>query len=312
MARPDDHNARIDRMEQDGLLTASQAQRLRDSLHPPPPHDDQEVRKLRFPKSLAGGLLIIALFALLVFGVLVPEGAAPPVQDVAKTLNQPGGVGEMNTTLSKIIAIAVLLIVPLLAWVWMHNSLVAKEEKVFEAWAQTESNYQRRADLIPALVDSVSRFIRHEAETLTTVTAERSQANERLTETVDQLIRAQEEVSEILRAEPKSLLGDEEKLARLYAGQASVGRGLGSLFAVAESYPELRSADQFLELQAQLEGTENRINVARIRFNDAVGDFNATMRKLPWSLIASAGNFQRKAYFQSDEEAKSAPELKFE
>ncbi len=90
-----------------------------------------------------------------------------------------------------------------------------------------------------------------------------------------------------------------------------MGRSVGNLFAVVEAYPELRSADQFLELQAQLEGTENRINVARQRFNDAVGDFNGTMRKLPWSLVASVGSFQRKAYFRSDEEARRAPALDF-
>ncbi|MDN3722348.1 LemA family protein [Roseibium salinum] len=78
---------------------------------------------------------------------------------------------------------------------------------------------------------------------------------------------------------------------------------------MAENYPELKSSDQFLELQAQLEGTENRINVARMRFNDAVGAFNEKMRMLPWSVVASAGNFQRKAYFRSDEEAKDAPGL---
>ena len=83
------------------------------------------------------------------------------------------------------------------------------------------------------------------------------------------------------------------------------------LFGVMESYPELRSSDQFLELQAQLEGTENRINVARMRFNDAVRDYNAAIRRLPASLIAHAGSFQRKAYFQSDEEARDAPDLEF-
>ena len=82
--------------------------------------------------------------------------------------------------------------------------------------------------------------------------------------------------------------------------------------ATAEDYPELKSGDQFLELQAQLEGTENRINVARIRFNEAVADFNAAMRRLPGSLIASVGGFQRKAYFRSDEESSDAPELAFD
>ena len=86
---------------------------------------------------------------------------------------------------------------------------------------------------------------------------------------------------------------------------------MGGIVAVAESYPELRSSDQFLELQAQLEGTENRINVARLRFNDAVGDYNATLRHLPWNLIGALGSFRRKAYFRSAEEAQDAPDLNF-
>ena len=217
----------------------------------------------------------------------------------------------MNSAVSRLIGIAILLTVPLLIWAWMHNSLVAKEESVFEAWAQTESNYQRRADLVPALVESVSRYLKHESETLTSVTAERGQATARLAKAVDELIDAQNEATKALRAQTDTLIEDEEMLAKLFARQMTVGRSVGNLFAVAEAYPELRSADQFLELQAQLEGTENRINVARMRFNDAVGEFNGTMRKLPWNLVAGAGNFQRKAYFQSEEEARRAPELKF-
>jgi LemA protein len=217
----------------------------------------------------------------------------------------------MNATVSKFVGVAIFLIIPLLAWVWMHNSLVAKEEGVFEAWAQAESNYQRRADLVPALVDSVSRFIQHESETLASVTAERGQAANRLAEAVDELIRTQKEAAEILQAEPETLIEDEEKLAQLFARQTAVDRSVGNLFAVAESYPQLLSADQFLELQAQLEGTENRINVARMRFNDAVADFNSTVRKLPWNLVAGAGSFQRKAYFQSEPEARDAPGLGF-
>ena len=127
----------------------------------------------------------------------------------------------------------------------------------------------------------------------------------------DELIKTQKDAAEVLRSDPERLVQDQQMLAQLFAGQASVGRSVGNLFAVVEAYPDLRSGDQFLELQAQLEGTENRINVARQRFNDAVGDFNGTMRKLPWSLVASTGNFQRKAYFQSEQDARRAPELNF-
>ena len=218
----------------------------------------------------------------------------------------------MNRTFSTLLAVALLIVVPLLIWTFLHNALVAKEEKVFEAWAQTESNFQRRADLIPALIETVSRYLRHESETLTAVTRGRAEASEKLAGAMDALIRAQQGAAEILREKGAALIEDEALLRRLYEAQAAVGRDMGGLFAVAEAYPELRSSDQFLELQAQLEGTENRINVARMRFNDAVRDYNGTMRMLPWNLVAGLGSFQRKAYFRSEEEARSAPDVKID
>ncbi|MCP4328512.1 MAG: LemA family protein [Alphaproteobacteria bacterium] len=108
------------------------------------------------------------------------------------------------------------------------------------------------------------------------------------------------------------MIEDETLLRRLYEAQTAVGRGMANVFAVVESYPELRSSDQFLELQAQLEGSENRINITRMRFNDAVRDYNSTLRMLPWNLVASLGSFQRKAYFRSEEEARNAPDLDFD
>ncbi|NNE82339.1 MAG: LemA family protein [Alphaproteobacteria bacterium] len=305
------HTARIARMERDGLLSPSQAAQLRDSIQPRSADDSAGPTRGRWPARWIGVFLVTVLVIAVIAALFGSGGGPQTVQDVSSALNQPGGVGEMNATVSKLIAVAILLIVPLLLWALMHNSLVAKEESVFEAWAQTESNYQRRADLVPALVESVTRFIQHESEILTEVTRERGQSTGRLTEAIDELIRTQTDAADALRANPEVLIEDQQKLAQLFAGQASVGRSVGNLFAVVEAYPELRSGDQFLELQAQLEGTENRINVARQRFNDAVGDFNGTLRKLPWSLIASAGNFQRKAYFQSEEDARNAPKLNF-
>ena len=311
MANLSEHSERIDRMERDGVVTPSQAAQLRKSIQTRGSGDAAAPRRGRMPARWIGVLLVMILVIAVAAAIIGTDSGPAPVQDVSSALNQPGDVGAMNATVSKLIGVAILLIVPLLAWAWMHNSLVAKEENVFEAWAQTESNYQRRADLVPVLVESVSRFIKHESETLTAVTEQRAQATARLAEAVDELIRAQQEAAEILRGEPEALIQDEGKLAQLFATQTTVGRSVGNLFAVAEAYPELRSADQFLELQAQLEGTENRINVARLRFNEVVGDFNGTMRKLPWNLVAGAGNFQRKAYFQAEEEARRAPELNF-
>ncbi|MFT5180188.1 MAG: LemA protein [Alphaproteobacteria bacterium] len=308
---PNGHAERIHRMERDGLLSPSQAAQLRESIKPREADDAAPPLRARWPSRWIGVILIAIAVVALVTAILGTSGGPATVQDVSSTLNQPGGVGELNATISKLFAVAILLVVPLLLWAWMHNNLVAKEESVFEAWAQTESNFQHRADLVPALVESVSRYIQPESETLTGVAPERSGATERLAQAIDELIGTQKEAAEVLHASPELLIENEQRLAQLFADQASVGRSVGNLFAVVEAYPDLHSGDQFVELQAQLEGAENRINVARQRFNGAAGDFNATLRKLPWSLVASAGSFQRKAYFRSEEEARRAPELNF-
>ena len=306
---------RIHRMQADGILTATQAALLRESLawhdtHVPADADAPRHlarRQLaRWLPVLFGGVIIIGFF-MLTSGTGV-EPAAP--QDVAATLNDPGGIGQMNKGISGLLAVALFLIAPLILWMWLHNSLVTKEETVFEAWAQTESNLERRADLIPALVETVSRYLRHEAETLTSVTAQRGAAS--LAQALDELIAAQKASADIVGEEGSDVISDEAELAALYAAQERVGQRMHSFLAVAESYPELRSSDQFLELQAQLEGTENRINVARMRFNEAVSTYNAAIRRLPASLVAGAGGFERKAYFQADPEAREEPELAFD
>ena len=269
----------------------------------------------RFWSSGRGRLALWAIGGLFLAGLiaaLLLAGGPGEVQDVAQTLNQPGGRGEMNRTVTSLLAVGLLLVVPLLLFVYFHNSLVAKEETVSESWAQVESNFQRRADLIPALVQSISRYLRHERETLTEVTEDRTRSTEQLSEAVDHLIAAQKEAAEILRDEEGPPTEDQSRLERFFLAQRAVAGRMGNIFAVVEAYPELRASDQFLELQAQLEGTENRINVARQRFNDAVGDYNATMRMMPWNLVAALGSFNRKAYFRSEDEASDAAPLAFD
>jgi LemA protein len=306
---------RVARMEADKVITPEQASMLHESLHRGHDNDPGTGPQPLGHRRNWLPWILLAVVALAVVGLALmttgTNGVGPAVQDVTQTLNQPGGYGEMNRTFSAVLAVALLLVIPLLLWIWLHNSLVTKEEKVFEAWAQTESNFQRRADLVPALVETVSRYLKHESETLTGIAQARGLAAERMTSAVDELIRAQKESSESLHQAGREAVEREDLLQRLYESQDRVARTMGNVFAVAESYPELRSSDQFLELQAQLEGSENRINVARMRFNDAVRDFNATARKLPWSLVAGLGNFQRKAYFRSEKEAHTAPGLKF-
>ena len=298
-------------MEAEGLISPQQAEMLRQSVGDAaefPAHQSRGVMN-KTALLVMGGVIVTAVVA---FALTVGGGGGEGIQDVAQSLNEPGGYGAMNKSLSTILAVVLLLIVPILIWTWLHNSLVAKEETVFKAWAQTESNLQRRADLVPALVETVSRYLKHESETLESVTATRGEAPARLASAMDQLIQAERDTANRLRRLEGDKLEDEAGMSALFTAQHRVARGITGVMAVVEDYPELKSSDQFLELQAQLEGTENRINVARIRFNESVADYNAATRQLPGVFVASLGGFQRKAYFRSEEEAKNAPELKFD
>ena len=192
---------------------------------------------------------------------------------------------------------------------WAQNEMLGRAEAVDAAWAQVESNFQRRADLVPRLVESVNRFVRHESELLTAVTRERAAA----------LAGAQDALAELRRAHDESVArretpggapsADASRMELVAQREAALGRGVHAVLAVAESYPELRSADSFLELQAQLEGTENRINVARMAFNDAVREYNAALVQLPTRFVARAEGLERRPYFQADEGARVAQPL---
>jgi len=217
----------------------------------------------------------------------------------------------MNKSVSSLLAISLILIVPILIWSFLHNAIVSQEESVYSSWAQVESSYQRRSDLIPKLVETVSKYLKHESDTLTKITAARRQNAGAVSSLVDEMVAAQKASAEILQKHGGKVLEDEQALAALSQAQLKVGGGMQRMFGLVENYPELRSSDQFMELQGQLEGTENRINVARLRFNESVRDYNQGIRKLPGSLIARVGGFQRKAYFQADEGSKNAPEIDF-
>lgn len=171
-----------------------------------------------------------------------------------------------------------------------YNGLVTAEENVNNQWSNVETQYQRRADLIPNLVNTVKGYATHERETLEGVMEARSKATQ-------------------ITIDPSNLTA--EKLQEYQQAQGAVASALGRLIAVSEQYPDLKANQNFLELQAQLEGTENRINVARKNFNDAAQEFNTSIRRFPKSIIADIFGFERRAYFEAADGADKAPEVQF-
>ncbi len=184
-------------------------------------------------------------------------------------------------------AVAVLGVV----WVYRtYNRFVRMDEEVKNAWAQVETQYQRRSDLIPNLVNTVKGYAAHERETLEGVIEARAKATS-VNLSVDELTPA--------------------TMAEFQRAQEGVRSALGRLLVVAERYPDLKANQNFQELQAQLEGTENRIAVARERFNTTVRAYNVSVRRFPAVIIAGMFGFDRKPYFQADEKAQQAPVVEF-
>jgi LemA protein len=301
---------RIIRMENDGLITADQARQLRASIAPntpgsPPPRPGH--RRWLWP-FLALPIAIALLYFAWPHSKSEEQSVQQTeiVQNVSQSMNQAGETGAMNKSILNLIAIVIFLIVPVLLLTTVYNGLVNREEAVFKNWAQVESQLQRRSDLVPALVDTVAGYVRHERETLAGVTAQRAQIQGDLKGAIDALAESQEMIA-TLYADDADLLESQERMDELLRAQATLKSRMSGFMALAEDYPELRASDQFLELQAQLEGTENRINVARLRFNESVNSYNAAIRRLPGTLVAGMGSFKRKAYFQADENSDQPP-----
>ena len=187
------------------------------------------------------------------------------------------------------IALAVVAVVAV--WgVSKYNGFVGQGEKVENAWSQVENQYQRRADLIPNLVNTVKGYATHEQTTLDQVVEARAKATQ-LTVDASQLTP--------------------EALAAYNKAQGEVGAALGRLMAIGEAYPELKANQNFLELQAQLEGCENRIAVARKDFNNAVRGYNVAIKRFPSNLVAQMFGFEAKGYFEAAEGAATAPKVEF-
>jgi len=171
-----------------------------------------------------------------------------------------------------------------------YNTMVEKQEAVVAQWAQVENVYQRRADLIPNLVSTVKGYADFEQETLTAVIDARAKATG-------------------ITVDPTNL--DASSIKQFQAAQDGLSSALSRLMVVVERYPDLKANQNFLELQAQLEGTENRISVERKKFNETAQDYNTYIRKFPNNLIAGMFDFEKKEYFEADAGAEKAPKVEF-
>lgn len=195
--------------------------------------------------------------------------------------------------MKKIGCLAIVLIAVIVVVLWgfgKYNSLVKEEQNVERAWSDVENQYQRRADLIPNLVETVKGYAEHESETLQNVIEARAKATS-------------------IQVDSKNLT--EESLQQYQQAQGELGNALGKLLVSVERYPDLKANQNFLELQSQLEGTENRINNARDAFNGAAQTYNTAIKVFPANLVAKITGFASKSYFKAAEGSEVAPKVQF-
>lgn len=193
----------------------------------------------------------------------------------------------MKKTWIIVIAVVAVLVIYCVS---SYNSLVTQEETVGTAWSNVENQYQRRSDLIPNLVNTVKGYAAHEKETFDAVVSARAKATQ-MTIDIEDLTP--------------------EKIEAYQKAQGAVGSALSRLLAVTENYPELKANENFKELQAQLEGTENRISVERRKFNETARKYNTSIRRFPKNIVASMFGFEKRPYFEAEEGSEKAPEVKF-
>ena len=189
-----------------------------------------------------------------------------------------------------IIVVAVVLL--LVFWgVGQYNSMVVLDEQVNTSWSQVENQYQRRADLIPNLVETVKGYASHERETLEGVINARAKASQPIVQAGDGMTQ--------------------EQLNQFQQAQGDLTSALNRLMVVVERYPELKADENFRQLQAQLEGTENRITTARMDFNNEAQQYNTKVRRFPTNIFAGLFGFHQRPYFQAEASAEQAPQVKF-
>ena len=196
----------------------------------------------------------------------------------------------------KLLPLAVILLVIVIvvaSLAGQYNGLVKMQEQVNSQWGNVENVYQRRADLIPNLVETVKGYATHERQTF------------------DEVIQARAAATQVQAQLTPEALNDPQMLQKFQAAQQQLGAALGRLMVIVEQYPDLKANQNFLDLQAQLEGTENRIAVERRRFNEVAQRYNTAIRRFPTNLVAGAFHFGSKAYFQAAEGAQEAPKVKF-
>ncbi len=189
------------------------------------------------------------------------------------------------------VAILIVIIGAILWGVGVYNNLVTLDEKVMQQWSQVENQYQRRADLIPNLVETVKGVAKFEKETYTAVTEARAKVNQ-------------------IKLTP-DMLSDPQAFQKFQAAQDGLSSALSRLLVTVERYPELKANENFLQLQAQLEGTENRIAVERRKYNQVVQEYNTTIRRFPANFIANMTGFREKQYFKSVEGSEKPPKVQF-
>ncbi|MEI6576190.1 MAG: LemA family protein [Bacteroidota bacterium] len=196
----------------------------------------------------------------------------------------------MKNTLIVIGVIVLILLFTVVPAISSYNGMVSRQEGVNTAWAQVQNVYQRRADLIPNLVETVKGYATFEKSTLEAVIQARANATK-------------------INVSPEKL--DAASLQQFQSAQNNVGAALGRLMVVVEKYPELKANQNFLELQAQLEGTENRITVERQKFNEVAMSYNTYIRSFPKNIFAGMFGFEKKAYFEAAAGSEKAPQVKF-
>ena len=189
-----------------------------------------------------------------------------------------------------LLVVGVFILALVMGTLTTYNGLVSKDEDVATAWGNVQSQYQRRADLVPNLVSTVKGYAKHESETLEGVVAARAKATQ-ITVNADELTS--------------------EKLKQYQAAQGELSQALGRLMAIQENYPQLKANENFSELQAQLEGTENRINESRQLFNSAVQTYNVSVRRFPANIVAGMFGFEKKSQFEAESGAEKAPKVEF-